>query len=172
MKFITLSISNLLFIFLFLQLYTSKFIDIKNLSSGKYLIVFDDKIKIYDSNFKEKKSFKYEGGNTNQNQNNNIIITKHIYSENIYIFCLIKNYIYLYDDKNEKFYSKKINDLIDYEYLNYEYFNIIPYNTSDNKMGLVLSTIKKNKYERNFGYYYRYYYYYFDYNIKILFYKI
>ena len=126
MKSCFLSISSLLYIILYLPLSAAKFIEIKTLSSGKYFIVFLDKFAIYNKDFTQKITYNYKSASI-QNTDN-IIINKYIFNGNIFIFSLIKKYIYIYNDQNEKFFYQYIHSLINQAYLSYEYYNIIPYN--------------------------------------------
>ena len=92
----------------------------------------------------------------------NITIIKHVNNENIYIFCLSGSYLYIYDDKTKKIYFNKMTDLVDKENLNYKYYNIIPYNTDNNGLNFIISSIKV---ERIFQWY-NLYNIYLDFNIN------
>ena len=140
MKSCFLSISSLLYIILYLPLSAAKFIEIKTLSSGKYFIAFHDKFAIYNKDFTPKITFNYQSASI-QNTDN-IIINKYIFNGNIFIFSLINNYIYVYNDNKEKFFYKNIYYLIDNTYLSYEYYNIIPYN-KDGILKLGFISIRK-----------------------------
>ena len=118
----------------------TKFIEIKSLNSGKYFVVFDNGLFIYNSDFSEIKAFTPIEINSSER----LIIIKHINQENIYIFCLIKNYLYIYDEKNNKFVPLQMNELIEKKLIDYKYYNIIPYN-KDNKLKLIISSLKTEK---------------------------
>ena len=162
------SLEIILFLIILLSKYETKFIDIKSLSFG-YFAVFDDALIIYDSNFTVQYFLNYKSEIVSWD---NITIIRHIYNENIYIFCLIGNYLYIYDDKNEKIVDIDINEIIDKELLNYRYYKIIPYNTYNNDLNLIITTIKEEKITEKIGrnhydYLYYYYNYYLDFNINI-----
>ena len=147
----------------------TKFIEIKSLKSGKYFIVFDTNLFIYDTHLKNENTLT----GFKMNFSSNLIIIKHIFQENTYIFCLINDYIYLYDENENNLSSFKMKDLIGSELLDYEYINIIPYN-DNNKLKLIISSLKEElKAEKCFWFIgcwdYNYYYYnvykYFEFNI-------
>ena len=166
-----LSLIILIYLLSILPKTNSKFIDIKSLNSEKYFVVFDNGLYIYDNNFakiKRLESFRTFSSN-------NLFIIKHIYQRNVYIICLISNYLYIYDETRDKFSFFQMNDIIGYELLKYSYYNIIPYNNNNNKLNLIISSIKEElKVERCEWYkyfigckdkcYYVYYNIYKDYN--------
>ena len=137
MIFVLLPISTLFYIILYLPIYNSKFIEIKSLSSGKYLVLFDNKISIYNNNFIENKTL--ETFSNLIRGTDNIIINKHIYNQDIFIFILIKNYLYIYDDKRENFFSFNVANSVKSNYLKYKYYNLLPYNTNNNKLNIVIN---------------------------------
>ena len=146
----------------------TKFIEIKSLKSGKYFIVFDTNLFIYNKHLKLENTLT----GFKMNSSSNLIIIKHIFQENTYIFCLINDYIYLYNENENKLLSFKMKDLIGSELLDYEYINIIPYN-DNNKLKLIISSLKEElKAEKCFWFIgcwdYNYYYYnvykYFEFN--------
>ena len=169
MNFVTL-ITKFLLLISFLPKYKAKFIEIKSLKSENYFVVFDYGFSIYDHNLSLVKSlFNFT---KKIYDTDNIIITKHINKENIYIFCLIKDYLYIYDDYKEKIAKYDINSYVeDKELLKYKYYNIIPYNSEQKHLKLIISSIKveieRVNYSKN-RYYEDYYYYnkYLDYNIN------
>ena len=165
-----LSLIILIYLLSILPKTNSKFIDIKSLNSEKYFVVFDNGLYIYDNNFAQIKPLE----SFRTFSSNNLFIIKHIYQGNVYIFCLISNYLYIYDETRDKFSSFPINNLIESEHLKYPYYNIIPYN-NDNKLNLIISSIKeemkveKCKWKKYFVgcediFYYVYYNVYKDYN--------
>ena len=136
-----------------------KFIEIKSLNSGKYFVVFDNGLFIYNSDFSESNNLK----SIEIDSSERLIIIKHINQENVYIFCLINKYLYIYDEKNNKIVSFQIDKLIEKELIDYQYYNIIPYNR-DNKLKLIISSLKTEKKKENFFLFcwcwnYKYYYF-------------
>ena len=138
MVFVTLIVKILLLIS-FLPKYKAKFLEIKSLKSGNYFVVFDYGFFIYDCNFSLIKSlFNFTSKIVDSD---NIIITKHINKEIIYIFCLIKDYLYIYYDYMGKIFQYDINYYVeDEELLKYKYYNIIPYNTKEDNLNLIISS--------------------------------
>ena len=144
MVFLDLSNLMIYFTFLFIQ-YNSKLIGIEKLSSEKYFIALDSGIYLYNNDFTNSMK-KIHDININ-----NIYIIKHIYKNNIYIFYLIDNNLFLYIDLEEKFQnfiSIANSDMIDY-------ISIIPYNTNDNKLKIIIFLIDISK--MNYYFYYKFY---------------
>ena len=163
---------TIIIIFLIFLTFTNekKFIEIKSLKSGNYFAVFDNGLYSYNSNFAQDKNLI----EIRVNSSSNLIIIKHIHQEDIYIFCLINNYLYIYGENNKKLLSFKMNNLIEDELLKYEYYNIIPYNDGE-KMKLIISSLKEELKAGScfwiFGCWdYNYYYYnvykYYNFNFK------
>ena len=155
----------MLYFISFLQESCAKFFEIKSLSSGKYFVIFDNGIFIYDVNFKQLKVL--QNFNRILSNSDRIIIKDHIFNEKIYIFGIINNYLYIYDDSKEII----IMNSIDNKLLNYRYYDILPYNTKENKLNFILKSIIFKSQEQNCGYKQKCtYYYYFiilsDYNIN------
>ena len=135
-----LTIALMIYLISLLPKNETKFIEIKSLNSGKYFVVFDNGLFIYNSDFSESNNIK----SIEINSSERLIIIKHIYQENIYIFCLLNNYLHIYDEKNNKIDSFQIDKLIEKELIDYQYYNIIPYNR-DNKLKLIISSLKTEK---------------------------
>jgi len=143
-----------------------KFIEAKNLNSGFFFVVFDTGLSVYDNNLAY---YKFHLDFSEQIKDfDNIIILKHIYEGNIFIFCLIKDKLFIYDDNKSKLFEFEMTSLIDIKLLEYKYYSIIPYNKNSN-LNLIIYTIKEQIICWNYNcreYTYRYYNYYIDFNIK------
>ena len=162
----------IIYLISFLPKNEAKFIELESLSSGNYFIVLDSGIFIYNNELKEKKSLRDFERNNKIGTSDIINIRKHIYNENIYIFCRINNYLYIYDEYNNKLTSFIMTYYVDQTLLNYKYYNIIPYNTNDNKLNIIISSIREEVkkewcWESIRCKYYYYYNDYIDYNIKL-----
>ena len=138
----SLTIALIIYLISLLPKNETKFIDIKSLNSENYFVVFDNGLFIYNSDFIKIKTLM----SIEINASERLIIIKHIHinQENIYIFCLINNYLYIYDEKNNKIVSFPMNELIEKDLIEYKYYNIIPYNR-DNKLKLIINSLKKEK---------------------------
>jgi len=134
MAFLHSSIIILLFISFFKEI-GSKFFEIKSLSSGNYFVIFHNGLFIYNYNFEQTKVLQrfYQS----ISDFDRIIIKDHIFKENIYIFCIINNYLYIYDDSKEKIRGITIPNQLS----NYKYFDIFPYNTNKNELNFILNSI-------------------------------
>ena len=147
----------------------TKYMNIKSLNNGKCLLVYDTGIYIWDYNNENLNTLiNFES----INPTDNVIIIKHIFNNNIYIFCLIRDYLYIYIDGKEGVSNFQLNKFLDNEFLNYKYYNIIPYNINNEKINFILSSmkdeIKKNCYLLIFCKQNHYFYNsYLDYNIYL-----
>ena len=147
----------------------TKYMNIKSLNNGKCLLVYDTDIYIWD----------YNNDNLNSlinfesiNPTDNVIIIKHIFNNNIYIFCLIRDYLYIYIDGKTGISYFRISNFLDNKFLKYKYYNIIPYTNYD-KIDFILSSLKEEIKEENCIFWVfcdeNHYYYnsYLDYNIYL-----
>ena len=138
-----LHFSKMIFYLVFLlSTYESMLIGIESINSDKYLVILDNGIFLYNHDFTIKKTI----WNKEFNRIKNIDIKKHIYNDNTYIFCIINNNLYFYDDNKNNI--KNFDSLVNDNMINY--FNIIPYNTKDNKLNCI-------KILCDYSYYYDYY---------------
>ena len=122
MAFLQPTIIILLFISFFRES-DAKFFEIKSLSNGNYFVIFHNGLFIYNHNFMRTKVLK--NFYTTISNSDRIIIKDHIFKENIYIFCIINNYLYIYDDSKGKITGITIpNQLSNYYY----FINVNDYN--------------------------------------------
>ena len=124
----------------------TKYMNIKSLKYDKYFLVYDTNIYIWDYNNENPKSilnFK------SIEPADNIIIIKHIYNKNIYIFCLIRDYLHIYVEQKNQIFNFSISQFLEGELLYYKYYNIIPYNTKNNKLNFIVSSLKEEIKEEN-----------------------
>ena len=140
-----LSSTKMIYLLIVFSLYETKFIEIKALDSGDYLVICDNGIFIYDFTLKNKEKLKIF--NQKIDDLDDVIIKKHSYKENIFIFCLIKNYLYICANSNRTLFECDINaNFEDFGSYNYNYNDIIPYNSQINILNLFISSIKESKY--------------------------
>ena len=132
--------------------YNGKTLEIESFGSQKYFVIFDSGISTYNEDFNLIKNYAITIKCSDK-----IILRKHIYKENIYIFILINNHLYIYDNNNEIIYNTEINN----NNKKYSIWNIIPYN-EDGKLNLVVDLMKEVSYWDSYGYNYHQYYYTFN----------
>ena len=127
----------------------AKFQKIKKLSSsGDYFVILDNGLFIYNSNFTENLTI-YSFNDIQKISNNedsiNVIISELKNNDDIYIICLVKKYLYLYDDSNKKIYNYYLSDLSsksDYCQSGVIY-NLMPYNIQNNQLYFIISLINE-----------------------------
>ena len=157
----------ILFFISFFQESDAKFFEIKSLSNGNYFVIFHNGLFIYNHNFMQTKVLK--NFYPTISNSDRIIIKDHIFQENIYIFCIINNYLYIYDDSKGTLKGITIGN----QFLNYKYYDIFPYNTKDKKLNLIFNSIIIFSQQDDCGRFdicpYYYFIYVNDYNIKSLF---
>ena len=123
--------SNYNYIFLYYILilikvsFAGEFIDIKRLSiSDNYFIVLDTGLYLYDFNNADFAVIHEFKENEFKSSNNMINITKLNYMNRAYIFCLINENLFLFNECACNVLNYKINEIIPYQGY---YYNIMPY---------------------------------------------
>ena len=125
-KLINLCIINLYYILILIKVSSNiVFIDIKKLCLYDiYFVVLNTGLYLYDFNTLDK-ALIYKFNNNEFKESNNIInITELNYRHRAYIFCLINENLFLFNEYTYEIYNYKINKIIPFQ--NY-YYNIMPY---------------------------------------------
>ena len=103
-----------------------RFPNVKILPSGKYFILVDNGIYIYNSNFSLNKTIIYFSDDEcmNEADYNKVIITEFVDdNNNFYIICLVKvQFLYIFESQKYILYKSKINDIDQAR----QYYNLIP----------------------------------------------
>ena len=131
----------------------NKFLKMKALSSGEYFVIFENNINIYNFNFTKCYTiFTFNDSKINPTLNDlkNISISEYNQEENkLYILCLIKQYLFIYDVYNYQMKYHLVNKLLDYnnDHKNEShYYCLIPYNIkNDYNISFIISFIYNNK---------------------------
>ena len=131
--------SKILYIIIFFTMILEnncEFLTIKKISSsGDYFVVFNDGLYLYDSNLiKNSRVFTF---NNNQKIGNtdNFIISDLINNNQTYIICLIKKYLYVYDDSQKKIVNTYYLDkLSNSDYNDEKFYNMIIYDVKNNNL--------------------------------------
>ena len=102
-----------------------EFIDLKKLYLYDiYFVVLNKGLYLYDFNTQDKGLIHKFSNNEYKSSNNKINITELNYRHRAYIFCLINEYLFLFNEYTYKVYNYKINEIVPSQ--NY-YYNIMPY---------------------------------------------
>ena len=144
-----------LIILILLSIYAAeseeKLIDIKKLDNiNKYFVALHSGLYLYDENFTNCALIIKFNNSFYREDNNKINITSLTNDNNIYIFSLINEYLFLFNSTNNMTFSYKINDIDIY---NSKYCNLMPYKYSNNKILSFILVINNEKNELNFYWY-------------------
>ena len=149
-------ISNVIIIFIYYLLFSLKkvfgleFLDIKKLYLYDcYFVVLDTGLYLYNFNNLDCsiiQSFNYSIYKSN---NNKISINELNEDKNSYIFCLVNEYLFIFDEINNKTYSYQLNEIINN--INYHY-DLMPYKIENNNISFILY-VNKGTAELYFYYY-------------------
>ena len=138
-----IKIRNLYIIFIYCilisikSIITEEFIDIKKLSScDDYFVVLDTGLYLYDFNTNNC-SILHQFNNSvyRINTNNNINLTELYYRYRAYIFCLVNEYLFIFNEYTNQLFNYKINEINDF--INY-YYNILPYKMENNITSFII----------------------------------
>ena len=112
------------------------YIDMKKISLyDSYFIILDSGLYLYDFNTLDYISI-YEFSNELGEANNIINITE-LYSWNkAYIFCLINEYLFIYNEYTYKIMNYRINEIVPF---NDYYYNIMPYKIENNNISFIIA---------------------------------
>ena len=140
-------------IFISIKSLGNGFLKMKVLSSGEFFVIFENKINIYNPNFTNCLtifSFNNSGINPTLSDLDNISISDYNQIENkIYILCLIKTYLFIYDYTNNNMTYAQLEELLNYnkDRNNEDHFyNFIPYKIkNNNNINFTISFIYDNK---------------------------
>ena len=124
---------------------TDEFIELKKLSiSNNYFIVLDTGLYLYDltnENENEDNCTLIHKFNEDEYRiSNNIMVTELYYRYKAYIFCLVNEYLFIFNEytyKLIKYKIKEIKEIINFN--NNDYCNIIPYKIENNIISFIIA---------------------------------
>ena len=122
-------------------IYSESFIDMKKLSHNDYyFVILDTGLYLYDSTI-ENCSLIYQFNNEELNkeniEKNKINITELYNVQKAYIFCLINEYLFIFNEYNYKLLNYSINEIATFK--NGEYYNLMPYNIENNNISFIIA---------------------------------
>ena len=120
--------------------FAGEFIDLKKLSSSdSYFIILDTGLYVYDFQntpdcclIHQFNISEYSGGSIN-----NITLSELYYTYKAYIFCLVNEFLFIYNEYTNKLYNYKINEIVNFN--DDDYYNIIPYKIENNKISFIIA---------------------------------
>ena len=140
--FTRFSFNNLIIIFAFYILssiklvFSDAFIGIKKLSLfDSYFVVLETGLYIYNFNNLDCSIILSFNSTVYKNNSNDKIIINGINDEyNSFILCLVNEYFFIFNEKNNKTNSYKMNDIIPQ---NKKYYDLLPFKLESNNMSLI-----------------------------------
>ena len=146
-------IKELYFILLLIkEIFAEEFIDIKKLSlpdsDSTYFVVLDTGFYLYNLN-KENLVIIHEFKNNEFRKSNNIINLTELYDGNqAYIFCLVNEYLFLFNEHTYKVFTYTINE---FDSFKGNYYNLMPYKIENDKISFIIAF---NKDDTNLFFYF------------------
>ena len=127
------------------------FIDLKKLYIYDiYFVVLDTGLYLYDFNTNDKGLIHKFKPNEFKNTTNDVInITELNYRHRAYIFCLINEYLFLFNEYTYRVYNYEINEIESFK--NY-YYNIMPYKIENYNISFFIA-LNKDKTKLEFYFY-------------------
>ena len=134
-------ILNILYIIILIKAsFSIEFIDIKKLSLYDiYFVVLDTGLYLYDFNNEDFAKI-HNFNNDEYKDNNNKINIAEIYNKNkAYIFCLVNEYLFLFNEYTYKIWKYKINKI---DHSTDYYYNIMPYKIENSNISFIIALNK------------------------------
>ena len=137
-----LKISNIILIMIYYILmpikgvFTGKFLDMKKLTlfDSSYFVILDTGLYLYELN--GLKFFIIFEFNNELKETQKAINIAELYDEyNAYIFCLVNEYLFIFNEYTKNIYYRKINEIE--EFINY-YYNILPYKAENKNISFLI----------------------------------
>ena len=139
-----LKISNIILIEIYYiiisikSVYTNgEFLDMKQLtlSDSSYFVILDTGLYLYElSDLKFFKIFEFD--NELKETNKKINLTELYDEDNAYMFCLVNEYLFLFNEYTNKINYYKINEV---EGFNNYYYNLMPYKIENNNISFFIA---------------------------------
>ena len=134
-------IRNLIIVELYYILKSIKageFIDIKKLSScDDFFVILDTGLYLYDFNIDNcNLIYKFNNNEIKSKEINNINITELYNEKNAYIFCLVNEYLFIFDEYTYQLFNCTINEINDF---NDGYYNLMPYKIENNISNFIIA---------------------------------
>ena len=146
-------IKELYFILLLIkEIFAEEFIDIKKLSlpdsDSTYFVVLDTGFYLYNLN-KENLAIIHEFKNNEFRKSNGAINLTELYDGNqAYLFCLVNEYLFLFNEHTYKVFTYTINE---FDSFKGNYYNLMPYKIENDKISFIIAF---NKDDTNLFFYF------------------
>ena len=137
-KLSNLFIINLYYIFILIKVsFAGEFIDIIKLSLNDiYFVLLDSGLYLYNFHTSDFALIHELNENEYRASNNMINITELNYRHRAYIFCLINEYLFIFNEYTYKILNYKINEIIPFQGY---YYDIMPYKIENNNISFIMA---------------------------------
>ena len=138
LKLSNFCIINLYYIFIVIKVsFAVKFIDIKKLTLNDiYFVLLDSGLYLYDFNTSDI-ALIHELNESEYRASKDIInIAELNYKHRAYIFCLVNQYLFLFNEYTYKVLNFKINEIVPFKGY---YYNIMPYKIENNNISFIMA---------------------------------
>ena len=118
-------------------IFAGEFIDMKKLSSfNSYFVILDTGLYLYDFNSFDL-ALIYQFQNEYKDTNNKIKLTELYYRYRAYIFCLVNEYLFIFNEYTYKVLNYQIKEIANFN--DDDYYNIMPYKIENNNISFIIA---------------------------------
>ena len=118
-------------------IFAGEFIDMKKLSSfNSYFVILDTGLYLYDFNSFDL-ALIYQFQNEYKDTNNKIKLTELYYRYRAYIFCLVNEYLFIFNEYTYKVLNYQIKEIANFN--DDDYYNIMSYKIENNNISFIIA---------------------------------
>ena len=118
-------------------IFAGEFIDMKKLSSfNSYFVILDTGLYLYDFNSFDL-ALIYQFQNEYKDTNNKINLAELYYRYRAYIFCLVNEYLFIFNEYTYKVLNYQIKEIANFN--DDDYYNIMPYKIENNNISFIIA---------------------------------
>ena len=115
------------------------FVDIKKLNLyDSYFVVLNSGLYLYNFNTMDCSIILEFNSTVYKSSDNKINLTELYDDQNSFIFCLVNEYLFIFNEKNNETYSYKIDDITDIMNIG-GYYNLMPYKYENNNISFIIA---------------------------------
>ena len=115
------------------------FVDIKKLNLyDSYFVVLNSGLYLYNFNTMDCSIILEFNSTVYKSSDNKINLTELYDDQNSFIFCLVNEYLFIFNEKNNETYSYKVDDITDIMNIG-GYYNLMPYKYENNNISFIIA---------------------------------
>ena len=140
---------NIIILYILIKIiYCGEFLDLKKLSSfDSYFVVLDSGLYLYNPNLLDCSII--HNFNPNIKSTDKVILSKINNEEKSYIICLVNELVFIFNEHTNK---TNIYKLDDYNNINQNYYEVLPYNIENDNISFFM-VLNKEKEKLTFNFY-------------------